>query len=557
MDDDVFKKEDNEIKKFTELRKKEEENFVIKMAQKAKLPYLNLLTQTINLDALALLDEDISRSAEIAVISKRDRDINVCVRNQNNPKTKSVIQSLQKKGFNVSLFLVSLQSLKKTWDFYGSIIKKGDDLTKELEITPENLWKLKDEIQSIDDFKEILEQTTSKNTSIVFELIIAGSLSLDSSDIHIEPEDKVARIRFRVDGILQEVTEIPIIMYQHILNRIKLLSELKINITDTPQDGRFSISTSESEKAIEIRTSVLPGPNGESVVLRVLNPDKLSVSIEDLGFLPHDLKSIEEEFQKPNGLIVVTGPTGSGKTTTLYSFLKAINTPGIKTITIEDPIEYHIEGISQSQVEPSKGYTFASGLRSILRQDPDVILVGEIRDSETADIGLHAALTGHLVFSTLHTNDAPSSILRLIDMKLNPHIIAPAINVVIAQRLVRKVCSYCAEQTFLTEDELNIIKESLSSLPSHIAMPEINEKTQIPKASGCEKCNDTGYKGRIGIFEIFKINSETEDVIVSEPTQKNLIDIALKNGMITMKQDGFLKVLSGTTSLEEIERVTK
>jgi len=552
---DIFKKEEAEIEKFKELRKKEEENATIKLAQSLGLPYLNLLTQTINLEALALLDKTTSKNAEIAVIEKKDLKLKVCVKNPKDPKTLAVIESLKKRGFQLDLFLVSHQSLKKAWDFYSSIIAKEENITGELEITPENLWQLQEKIHFIDNFKEIFSNAKLKSTSMVLELIIAGSLSLNSSDIHIEPEEDNARLRFRIDGLLQEAVTLDKATYNHLLNRIKLLSELKLNITDSPQDGRFSIST--DKKSIEIRTSVLPGPNGESIVLRILDPKQLSASVEDLGLLEHDLLTLQEQLKKPNGLIVTTGPTGSGKTTTLYSFLKKINTPGIKIITIEDPIEYHIEGISQSQVDPENNYTFASGLRSILRQDPDVILVGEIRDVETADIALHAALTGHLVFSTLHTNDAPSAILRLIDMNLNPHIIAPAINSIVAQRLVRKVCSKCSKKEKVTEEEYAIIKEALNKLPKRIKRPEIDENMEIIKAVGCSLCNNTGYKGRIGIFEIFVLNSEAEEVIVSSPTQTELIAIAKKNGMIEMHQDGILKVLNGLTTMEEVHRVSR
>jgi type IV pilus assembly protein PilB len=552
---DIFKKEEAEIEKFKELRKKEEENATIKLAQRLGLPYINLLAQTINLDALALLDKASSKNAEIAIIEKHDLRLKVCVKNPKDPKTIAVIENLRKRGFEIDLFLVSLQSLKKTWDFYNSIITKEEDITGELEITPENLWQLQEKIHFINDFKEIFNNAKLNSTSMVLELIIAGSLSLNSSDIHIEPEADSARLRFRIDGLLQEAVTLNKATYKHLLNRIKLLSELKLNITDTPQDGRFSIST--DKKSIEIRTSVLPGPDGESIVLRILDPKQLSASIEDLGLLEHDFTTIQEQLEKPNGLIVTTGPTGSGKTTTLYSFLKKINTPGIKIITIEDPIEYHISGISQSQVDPENNYTFVSGLRSILRQDPDIILVGEIRDVETADIALHAALTGHLVFSTLHTNDAPSAVLRLIDMNLNPHIIAPAINSIVAQRLVRKVCLKCSKKEKITTEELTLIKESLNKLPEHVKRPEVNEDTKLIQAVGCSFCNNTGYKGRIGIFEIFTLNSEAEKIIVSNPTQTDLIAIAKKNGMIEMHQDGILKVLNEITTLEEINRVSR
>ncbi|MBI3671411.1 type II/IV secretion system protein [Candidatus Azambacteria bacterium] len=555
MATNIFKQEEEEIKKFKELRKKEEENFTIRTAQKLGLPYANLLTQSVNLDALVILDEESSRNGEIAVIAKQDFNLKVCVKNPNNPKTISVIDSLKKRGFKVDIYLVSTQSLKKAWDLYADIIKKGGGLTGEIEITPENLWKIQEAIKNIEDFKKIFETTREKSTSMILEVLIAGSLSLDSSDMHIEPGEKDARVRFRIDGLLQEATSVSVATYKHLLNRIKLLSELKINITDTPQDGRFSIST--NDKAIEIRTSVLPGPNGESMVLRILNPAKLTVAIEELGFLEHDLKTVGEELKKPNGLIVVTGPTGSGKTTTLYSFIKKINTTGIKIITIEDPIEYHIEGISQSQVEPEKGYTFASGLRSILRQDPDVILVGEMRDSETADIGIHASLTGHLVLSTLHTNDAPSAVLRLIDMGLNPNILTPAINSILAQRLVRKVCKFCSQKRKATAEEITMMKKILSDMPSGFKMPEINENTEVAVAVGCIKCNNSGYKGRVGVFEIFTINKDVEDVVAKNPSQTLLIEIAKKNGMIQMQQDGVLKVLAGITTIEEIDRVSK
>lgn len=552
---DLFKQEEEEVKKFKELRKKEEEEFAMRMADKLKLPYVSLLKQTINTDALGLIDEDAARNSELAIISRVRNNLKVCVKNPQNPKTISVIEGLKKQDFTVDLFLVSLQSLKKAWEFYALITKKEVAVTGEIEITPENLWKLKEQIKFIDDFKKIFDEAKSKSVSMIMELIIAGSLSLDSSDVHIEPGEEKARLRFRIDGLLQEAAEVTKASYKHLVNRIKLLSGLKINVNDVPQDGRLTIMM--DTKAIEIRTSILPGPNGESVVLRILNPEALSVSVEDLGLLKHDFKIIQEELEKPNGLIVVTGPTGSGKTTTLYSFIKRLNSPEMKIITIEDPVEYHIEGISQSQVDPDSGYTFASGLRSILRQDPDVILVGEMRDFETADIGMHAALTGHLVFSTLHTNDAPSSIIRLIDMKISPNILAPAINVIIAQRLIRKICQKCSVKEKLTPEEFKFIKETFADMPKRAQVPDFNENTEISRAKGCKICNNTGYKGRIGIYELFQINEKVEDLIVSNPTLSNLVKNAKEGGMITMKQDGFLKVISGITTIDEVDRVTE
>ncbi|OGD31423.1 hypothetical protein A3C91_04750 [Candidatus Azambacteria bacterium RIFCSPHIGHO2_02_FULL_52_12] len=433
--------------------------------------------------------------------------------------------------------------------------EEKEGVSGSIEITSENLEKLQGEIAFIDDFKDVYNRAVLKNATAALELVIAGSLSLDSSDIHIEPQEGKVVIRFRIDGVLQEVAVLEDKFYELLNSRIKLLSKLKLNVKDSPQDGRFSVMS--HGKSIEVRTSILPGPNGESIVMRILNPKAISISLEELGILSHDFDIVKQELKRPNGLILVTGPTGSGKTTTLYAFIKKINAPEIKIITIEDPIEYHIDGISQSQTNQESGYTFTSGLRSILRQDPDVLLVGEIRDMETADIALHAALTGHLVFSTLHTNDAPSAILRLIDMKLSPNIIAPAINLLIAQRLVRKACKHCATKGPITQEELRKFKTTFADLPIRVTPRPLDERTEIPRATGCKMCNNTGYKGRIGLFEMFKMNQESEKVIVVKPTQSQLIDVAKRNGMVTIRQDGFLKVLDGVTTLTEVEAVTE
>lgn len=307
---------------------------------------------------------------------------------------------------------------------------------------------------------------------------------------------------------------------------------------------------------IEIRTSTLPAEYGESIVLRILNPKNL-IEIEALG-LRKDLGEIfEKEIKKPNGMIIVTGPTGSGKTTTLYAVLKRINTPEIKIITIEDPVEYHLKGISQTQVDPPRGYTFANGLRALMRQDPDVILVGEIRDKETAEIALQAALTGHLVFSTLHTNDAAGAIARLIDLGVRPVSIAPAINMVVAQRLPRRVCKNCVEFVLPSQKELEKIKKGLNELKKEILPQSFFEPDlKIPQAKGCENCNFTGYRKRVGIYETFLVDDEMERFILSSPSIVDMRELAIKKGMLLMHQDGLIKVLEGITTLEEIERVT-
>lgn len=421
-------------------------------------------------------------------------------------------------------------------------------------ISPAVLEAAKKEVKNIAKFKELVEQYLDQKTTDLIDMIFAGALMLNTSDVHIEPQEDQARLRIRLDGVLQDVTFFDPKIYHGILSRIKLMSKIKLNVTDKPQDGRFSILI--DELPVEIRTSSLPSEYGESVVMRILNPKSL-INLDDLG-LRKDLYSLfEKEIQKPNGMIIVTGPTGSGKTTTLYAFLKKIQNPEIKIITIEDPIEYHLKGVSQTQVAPDKGYDFSDGLRSIVRQDPDVILVGEIRDLETAKIALQAALTGHLVLSTLHTNDAAGTIPRLTDLGADASSIAPALNMAIAQRLVRKVCQKCSTLTKPTTEEFKELEENLKNLPSSISIPKIDKNLKIPKIKekGCEACNFTGYKGRKGVYEAFLVDDEVERFILTNPPNSAVRDMAMKKGMITMYQGGLIDIVSGTTTFEEVKRV--
>ncbi len=403
-------------------------------------------------------------------------------------------------------------------------------------------------IKNISDFKKTIEGSLAEKITDLLGIILGGTVEMDSSDLHVEPEEKEARIRIRIDGLLQDVTTIDKGLYESLLSRIKLLAGVKLNISDRPQDGRFSIlfSPTKGDAAlIEIRVSTLPAEKGESIVLRVLNPKNL-IELEVLGLRKDLLELFKKEIRKPNGMIIVTGPTGSGKTTTLYAFLKKIQRPEIKIITIEDPIEYHLAGISQTQVKKEGGYDFASGLKSVMRQDPDVILVGEVRDLETVKTAIQAALTGHLVLTTLHTNDAAGTIPRLISLGAEPSNIGPAVNLAVAQRLLRKVCKECSKLRKPTAEELRIIKAELQKVPQDI---------MIPQAKGCKYCNFTGYKGRVGIFEALIVDDEMEKFISISPTIAVLREKALKKGMIPMRQDGLMKVLEGITTLEEVDRV--
>jgi len=426
-----------------------------------------------------------------------------------------------------------------------------EKIVGEVKISPATLT-ITQKIKNVSDFKEKIEASLEKRVTEILEIILGGALSLDASDIHIEPLEEKTKIRARIDGVLQDILFLEKPIYENLLSRIKLLSGIKLNISDRPQDGRFS--TLIEKTAIEIRTSTLPAEFGESIVLRILNPKGL-IDLEALGLKKDLLDIFNEEIKKPNGMIIVTGPTGSGKTTTLYAFLKKIQKPEIKIITIEDPIEYHLEGISQTQVDPVHGYDFANGLKSIMRQDPDVILVGEIRDLETASIALQAALTSHLVFTTLHTNDAAGTIARLQALGEKAVNIAPAINTTVAQRLVRKVCKKCSKLKKVSPEELKKLKKELSSL-NKVQIKKLTPESKIPEAIGCRDCNFTGYHGRIGIFEAFLVDDEMEKFILTSPSIAALREKAIKKGMITMYQDGLMKVLEGITTIEEVERVT-
>ncbi len=448
-------------------------------------------------------------------------------------------------------------------------------ITGKVTITSYEFGQLQEKIINVDKFKKEIELNLVENISEVLKIILGGSICLDASDIHIEPDETDVKIRARIDGVLQDILEFDIKLYKSILSRVKLLSGAKLNISKKPQDGRFSITINDyendekndefetpvpaqikKEELIEIRTSVLPTQYGESIVLRILNPKSL-IKVEGLGLRKDLFELFKKQIEKPNGMIIVTGPTGSGKTTTLYALLKSILNPEIKIITIEDPVEYRLKGISQTQTDAKKGYDFASGLKSLMRQDPDVILVGEIRDLETANTALQAALTGHLVLTTLHTNDAAGTIARLLSLGAQASNIGPAVNMAVGQRLIRKVCKKCSTLESPSEIELEKIKKAFVKSPDNIECLEIlktEDKIKIPKIKGCKDCNLTGYKGRVGIFETFLIDQEMERFIIKNPSIADLKDLAIKKGMLTMYQDGIIKILQGTTTIEEVER---
>ncbi|MDP2820736.1 MAG: GspE/PulE family protein [bacterium] len=426
------------------------------------------------------------------------------------------------------------------------------EITEVFEISEKAKKGFDKNLKNVSAIKKVLEGQDDTNITGFLEILFLATMAVDASDIHIESLEGKAKIRLRIDGVLQDVIFINSQLYQKTLSRIKLLSGLKLNIENRAQDGRFSIFFSAKEK-IEIRTSTLPSEEGESIVMRILNPKNI-IEIEGLG-LREDLFNIfNEQIKKPFGMVVVTGPTGSGKTTTLYAFLKRIQNPDIKIITIEDPIEYHLDGISQTQVEPEKGYTFDSGLKAIMRQDPDVILVGEIRDLETSNTAVQASLTGHLVLTTLHTNDAAGAVARFVDLGVRPVSLSPALRMIVAQRLVRKVCGKCGKERQLTKEEISFFKKELAGLKVK-NIPKIDAKTKISEAKGCEECNSTGYKGRVGVFEVLLMDDDLEKLIFEKASGLEIKKAAVKKGMVSLYQDGLIKVLENKTTLDEVERV--
>ena len=544
---------DDFTKKLTDYQKEAEERFAQKKAEESGLEYLNLLGYPIDPEALALLDEKKARKANLVPLKKEFKYLEIACLDPESKETKNILEEFEKKDYKIKLFVVSKKSLDYALGFYKFVHKPKGKIVGLIEIKEEDIKNIDKKELSLEEVKEEIEQFKKTKIGILAEIIFAGGILLDASDIHLEPKENEAILRYRLDGLLYEAAALDLAYYHKLLNRIKLLAGMKLNIKDAPQDGRFTIKFKGID--IEIRTSVVPSEYGEMIVLRILNPKAINLTIKDLGFRDDHLKIVKREISRPNGLILNTGPTGSGKTTTLYTFLRHKQNPTIKIITIEDPIEYRLEGIDQTQIDRAAGYTFASGLRSLLRHDPDVILVGEIRDKETAEIAMQSSLTGHLVFSTLHTNDAVGAVPRLIEMGVNPSIVASALSMSIAQRLVRRLCPKCTEFKKPPKEFLKALEKVYKKLPEETlsSLPKIEEiKIGYPK--DCKECQQ-GYKGRIGVFELFVVDEEIEKLINQKPTHAQLFELAVKKGMTTMQEDALIKIALGITSIEEAERV--
>ena len=537
--------------KMTSIKFKEKEHESQKLAASIGIPSISLKGFPISPEALILVPEEQAKALKVICFLFTGPELRLGAMNPEDPAVKELLFELgERNKSNPKLYLLSEESYNQGLKLYAAL-PKIKQLVKGVQITKDELERY---AAQMTDFASIASVMKRSSVTDILAVVIAASLKLGSSDIHIEAEEKGIVVRFRVDGILQEVAVLAREQWTKIINRIKLIASLKINITDQAQDGRFTIF--QKNKEIDVRISTIPTAYGESVVMRLLNPDTIALDFDKLGFRPASLKRLTREIERPNGMIITTGPTGSGKTTTLYAILSKLNTKDVKIITLEDPVEYKVKGLNQSQIDYSKDYTFAKGLRSILRQDPDIVMVGEIRDLETAEIAIQAALTGHLLLSTIHTNDAAGAVPRFLSMGVAPHLLAPAINAIMGQRLLRRLCE-CKQPVTLEPELLAEAKAQIESISETSGEAKVDlSKVQFMGPKGCEKCNNSGYKGRLGIYEILIKDQTIEQAILKGSiSEYEMRDIAKAQGMVTMAQDGLLKAIDGLTSVEEVKKI--
>jgi len=536
------------------LNTEQEERLAKRRAEQFHMPYVNLFGFPIEADDLAIVSKAEAKEAVAVLFYKRGTDVRMGVVNPQDPEFRPLVKKIEDElGTKVQLHVISHHSWQVAMSRYGE--RPRETVARDtLKVTK----------QSMASAPTLLEKISKVGTggvtmapTEVLEALVAGALVRRASDIHIEPRAKRAQLRYRIDGVLQDVIDFDRQVWQQILSRLKIMAQMKLNVRDVPQDGSLVAVTEEGK--LDIRLSILPGGFGEFIVMRILSRRDQLASLKELGMKERDYRAVLEELKQSTGLILVAGPTGSGKTTTAMACLKEVNRSELKIITLEDPIEYRLDGIEHTQINEDAGYTFAVGLRSLLRQDPDVLFVGEMRDVETADISVNAALTGHLVFSTLHTNDAPGAILRLESLGVAPYVIGPALNMVIAQRLVRIVCEKCAQTYVVSEKLREHIRSVMTGVLPAVFDPKVldNPKLTFVKAEGCEECNMTGYIGRIGVFELFSVKGEVEEAILQGADTKSIRAAAVRGGMTTIAQDAYLKVIEGVTTVEEVERISE
>lgn len=527
---------------------KEKERITQNRSYELGLDYIILKGFPIAGEVLALVPEETAKRLKTVCFLSSGHELRLGSTDPTDPEVQKLLANLEKsQRVHGKIYLISEYSLYQAMKLYAAIPKPRKYVTG-VEITEDDFKKYHAQLLT---FKEINKSVQGVSISEIITLLIAGAIKNHSSDIHIEAEEENIKIRYRIDGVLHDVAELQQGIWPKVISRIKLLSELKINVTKVPQDGRFTIHLSEGY--IDVRVSCIPTAYGESVVMRLLDSSAVGLELKNLGLRDREYDILMREIERPNGMVLTTGPTGSGKTTTLYAFLNLLNTPERKIITLEHPIEYKIPGINQSEVNIDKEYTFANGLKSVLRQDPDVVMVGEVRDPETAAISIQAALTGHLMLSTMHTNNAAGAIPRLLSLKVVPYLLAPALNVIIGQRLVRKLCEDCKEEYVPTSDQLARVKKILLDIAPNSGLKVDVENLKFHHGKGCGTCAHIGYRGRIGIYEVFAMNQEIEQLILTQNvSERAMHEVAIKEGMVTMVQDGLLKASEGITTIDEI-----
>ncbi|MCD4704699.1 GspE/PulE family protein [bacterium] len=522
------------------------------------VPYKNLADEKINKEISKLLPQNLAKNYKMVIFNKVDNTLEVGLVNPENFSAIEAVEFLAHENkYNVKYYLISNESfnnfLKKTGDIEEEVEDALDDAKQKFE----NI-NLDDTQIEAEDLGDVIR--TAPITKIV-SVILRHAVEGRASDIHIEPVGKKSIIRFRVDGKLHNSIILPIYIHNALIARVKVMANLKIDETRIPQDGRIRIKLKkgQEEEKIDFRVSTFPLVDYEKSVMRILRTPDSVPDFETLGFMGKSKEVIERNITKPNGMILVTGPTGSGKSFTIFTGLNRINSEEINISTLEDPVEYSIEGVNQSQIKPEAGFTFASGLRSLLRQDPDVIMVGEIRDGETAGLAVHSALTGHLVLSTLHTNNAIGAIPRLVDMGIESFLLASTLNLILAQRLVRKICDNCREEVKVPENFSKKIMSIIESIPEDAFYGKVKKGDEIKfyHGKGCNRCGNTGYKGRIAITELIDLNKKLKDIIYTDSNMNNFEDELKKNNYINMMQDGLIKALNGITTVEEIIRATK
>ncbi len=511
------------------------------------IPFIDLSTATVRKDILQIIPEPIAQSHSLVAFGQTKDKLKVATLDPTDLQTFTFIE--KKADLPLEVYYTTPSSIKNILKQYHKSLKaEFEKITK------------KDNHGESEKLKEMAEDLPIIR---VVDTLLEYAIFEGASDIHIEPEEKEVRIRYRIDGILREVMVLPKKIHAGLVARIKILSNLKLDEHRLPQDGRFKIETDEYK--ISFRVSIIPVFDGEKIVMRLLNESGRVLTLEQLGFQNESLVRVKNNLNKPHGMILVTGPTGSGKTTTLYTILNILNKPGVNITTVEDPIEYRMPRINQTQVNPKIGYTFAAGLRAFLRQDPDIIMVGEIRDKETAEIAINAAMTGHLVLATLHTNDAATALPRLQEMGIPSFLIASTVNVIIAQRLVRKICTHCITKYNLDKETIKDLSDSFDTevflqLFRKRGLLKKNEKKwsniAFYRGKGCNQCKD-GYKGRIGIYEVLEITPEISNLVLKKSSEELILNKAIEQGMDTMLVDGMVKAKNGITTLEEIMRVTK